>query len=56
MAGDTEAGAASAYWGRDGLERAILEALAEAGVDVDHLTVQALAPAACHLDGLRGFA
>src|SRR5262245_52844651 len=33
------------YWERDGLERAILCALAAAGRDVDALTVDALAPA-----------
>ena len=33
------------YWERDGLERAILRALAAAGRDVDALTVDVLAPA-----------
>ena len=33
------------YWEREGLERAILGALAAAGRDVDALTVDALAPA-----------
>jgi len=35
----------SGYWERQGLERAILGALAAAGRDVDALTVDALAPA-----------
>jgi SAM-dependent methyltransferase len=34
-----------AYWGRDGLERAILGALAAAGKNLDALTVDDLAPA-----------
>jgi SAM-dependent methyltransferase len=33
------------YWGRDGLLNTILEALAAAGKDLDHLTIQDLAPA-----------
>jgi SAM-dependent methyltransferase len=40
-----EARAANAYWGRDGLEIAILDALAAAGKNVDALTVDDLAPA-----------
>ncbi len=36
---------ADAYWGRDGLERAILDALAAAGHDVGALTIDVLAPA-----------
>jgi SAM-dependent methyltransferase len=41
----SDAAAANAYWGRDELERAILDALAAAGKDVDALTVDDLAPA-----------
>jgi ubiquinone/menaquinone biosynthesis C-methylase UbiE len=41
----SDARAANAYWGRDGLERAILDALAAAGKDVHALTVDDLAPA-----------
>ena len=37
--------AASEYWGRDGLERAILDALAAAGKDLARLSVNDLAPA-----------
>ena len=37
--------ATNAYWGRSGLERAILEALAAAGRNVDALTIDDLAPA-----------
>jgi MPBQ/MSBQ methyltransferase len=40
-----EARAADAYWGRAGLEAAILDALAAAGKNVDVLTVDDLAPA-----------
>jgi ubiquinone/menaquinone biosynthesis C-methylase UbiE len=35
----------NAYWGRDGLERAILDALAAAGKDIESLTIDDLAPA-----------
>ncbi len=41
----TTARGIQAYWGRDGLEGAILAALAAAGKDVDALTVDDLAPA-----------
>ena len=41
----SDARAANEYWGREGLERAILEALAVAGKDLDALTVDVLAPA-----------
>ena len=41
----SEAGAASEYWGRDGLERAILDALAASGKDLARLTIGDLAPA-----------
>ena len=37
--------ATNAYWGRDGIERTILDALAAAGNNVDALTVDELAPA-----------
>ena len=40
-----DAWAANAYWGRDGLERAILDALAAAGKNVDALTIDDLGPA-----------
>jgi len=41
----SDAHATNAYWGRDGLERRILDALAAAGRNVDALTVDELAPA-----------
>jgi SAM-dependent methyltransferase len=41
----SDARAANAYWGREGLERAILDALAAAGKDVAALTLADLAPA-----------
>ena len=37
--------ATNAYWGRDGIERTILDALAAAGKNTDTLTVDDLAPA-----------
>src|SRR3989475_10304668 len=40
-----DARATNAYWGRTGLERAILEALAAAGSNVDAPTIDDLAPA-----------
>jgi sarcosine/dimethylglycine N-methyltransferase len=40
----SDAHATNAYWGRDGLERAILDALAAAGKNVDALTIDDLAP------------
>ena len=40
-----DARATNAYWGRDGLERKILDALAAAGKNVDALTIDDLAPA-----------
>jgi len=40
----TAAPTADEYWGREGLERAILTALAAAGKDIDTLTVDDLAP------------
>src|SRR5437667_136637 len=40
-----DARATNAYWGRTGLERLILEALAAAGKHVDALTIDDLAPA-----------
>ena len=45
MSEPSDARAISAYWGRDHLERAILEALAATGRNVDALTVDDLAPA-----------
>ena len=36
--------ATNAYWGRDGIERTILDALAAAGKNTDTLTVDDLAP------------
>jgi SAM-dependent methyltransferase len=39
-----DSASASAYWGRDGLERAILDALTLAGKDPDALTIDDLAP------------
>ena len=41
----SDARATNDYWGRDGLERAILTALAVAGRDIDALTIDDLAPA-----------
>ncbi len=41
----SDARAANDYWGRDGLERAILEALAATGKDLDALTIDDLVPA-----------
>jgi len=41
----SDARATNAYWGRDGLERRILDALAAAGTNVDTLTIDDLAPA-----------
>jgi SAM-dependent methyltransferase len=40
----SDARATNDYWGRDGLERTILEALAAAGKDVGALTIDDLAP------------
>ncbi len=45
MADLTAARGIAAYWGRDGLEGAILGALAAAGADVDAMTIDDLAPA-----------
>jgi ubiquinone/menaquinone biosynthesis C-methylase UbiE len=41
----SDARATNAYWGRDGIERTILDALAAAGKNTDALTVDDLAPA-----------
>jgi len=41
----SDARATNAYWGREGVERTILDALAAAGRNVDKLTVDDLAPA-----------
>ena len=41
----SDARATNVYWGRDGLERKILDALAAAGKNVDALTIDDLAPA-----------
>src|SRR5262245_44341745 len=41
----SDARATNAYWGRDGLERRILDALAAAGRSIDALTIDDLAPA-----------
>ena len=40
----SDARATNDYWGRDGLERAIVDALAAAGKNVDALTIDDLAP------------
>jgi SAM-dependent methyltransferase len=50
----SDARATNAYWGRDGLERKILAALAGAGKDVDKLTVDDLAPADQFHSGGKG--
>lgn len=44
MTDASQAQAANAYWGRDGLGQAILDALAASGKDLDALTVDDLAP------------
>ena len=44
MSNDNDAGADGDYWGRDGLEQSILDALAAAGKDLDALTIDDLAP------------
>src|SRR5215468_8430921 len=44
MASASDAESIKAYWGREGLEQAIVDALARAGRDVDRLTVDDLAP------------
>src|SRR5262249_57554473 len=44
MARGSDAESIKAYWGREGLEQAIVDALARAGRDVDRLTVDDLAP------------
>ena len=41
----SDARATNAYWGREGVERTVLDALAAAGRNVDKLTVDDLAPA-----------
>jgi SAM-dependent methyltransferase len=41
----SDAAATNAYWGRDGLERRILDALAATGKNVDAVTIDDLAPA-----------
>src|SRR5262245_60755706 len=41
----SDAQATNRHWGRDGLERAILDALASNGKNVDALTIDDLAPA-----------
>jgi SAM-dependent methyltransferase len=46
--------ATNAYWGRDGLERKILDALAGAGKNVDKLTVDDMAPADQFHSGGKG--
>jgi ubiquinone/menaquinone biosynthesis C-methylase UbiE len=45
MALRSDAQATNRYWGRDGLEGAILDALAKSGKNVDALTIDDLAPA-----------
>lgn len=45
MIPQSDARTANEYWGREDLERAILDALAAAGRDIDALTVDDLAPA-----------
>jgi SAM-dependent methyltransferase len=54
MRDEAAARAASTYWGRAGLEGAILDALAAAGKDVEALTVDDLAPADQFHSGGRG--
>jgi SAM-dependent methyltransferase len=45
MPSASDAESIKAYWGRDGLDRAIVDGLARAGRDVDRLTIDDLAPA-----------
>ena len=49
-----DARATNAYWGRDGMEHAILEALAAAGKNVDALTIDDLAAADQFHSGGKG--
>jgi ubiquinone/menaquinone biosynthesis C-methylase UbiE len=49
-----DAHATNAYWGRDALERTILEALAAAGRNTDALTIDDLAPADHFHSGGKG--
>jgi ubiquinone/menaquinone biosynthesis C-methylase UbiE len=50
----SDAHATNAYWGRDGIERTILDALAAAGKNKDTLTVDDLAPADQFHSGGKG--
>jgi ubiquinone/menaquinone biosynthesis C-methylase UbiE len=50
----SDAHATNAYWGRDELERRILDALAAAGKNIDALTVDDLAPADQFHSGGKG--
>jgi SAM-dependent methyltransferase len=50
----SDARATNAYWGRDGIERTILDALAAAGKNTDTLTVDDLAPADQFHSGGKG--
>ena len=54
MTKGTDARAINEYWGREGLENAILTALAAAGRNVDALTVDDLAPADQFHSGGKG--
>jgi SAM-dependent methyltransferase len=49
-----EKSAVQAYWGREGLEQAIIQALAQAGKDIHALTVDDLAPADQFHSGGKG--
>jgi hypothetical protein len=50
----SDARATNAYWGRDGIERAILDALAASGKNTDALSVDDLAPADQFHSGGKG--
>src|SRR3989441_6409456 len=54
MSDTSDARATNAYWGRDGLERLILDALAAAGKNIGALTIDDLAPADQFHSGGKG--
>src|SRR2546422_8751395 len=54
MSDTSDARATNAYWGRDGLERRILDALSAAGKDIGALTIDDLAPADQFHSGGKG--
>jgi hypothetical protein len=50
----SDARTTNAYWGRDGLERRILDALSAAGKDIGAVTIDDLAPADQFHSGGKG--